>query len=159
MQLHSNMAKYSFTIDEDTSKAEWWVVSVRNYPGFELRFKNLKFNTTKQLQLPSNLGLDRYEAEDILREMIKWLTLNHYELLLDASIPSLQQPLSDQFVAAMECAGMDETAVSEAVGCKLSRIKHLMKGKYNTINLEMFEKAVEALGYEISLHKKVEPEE
>ena len=152
------MPNYNFNICRDEQKPDWWIVSVRFYPGFELRFKNRKFNTTKQLNFPNTLGIDRYEAEEILSQMIKWLTVNYYELLLDASIPEANIPLSEQFEEALRQAGLTEVELAEKINCKPSRLKHLVKGLYHTINLEMFLRAVDALGYEFSIHRKVTEE-
>ncbi|MBP9991628.1 MAG: hypothetical protein KBT45_09435 [Bacteroidales bacterium] len=149
------MANYNFNISRDEKKPEWWIVSVRYYPGFELRFKNRKFNTTKQLNFPSTLELDRIEAEEILRQMIKWLTVNYYDILQDATIPTVKIPLSEQFEEALRLSGMDEVELGEKITCKASRLRHLTKGLYHTINLETFLKAIDALGYEFSIHRKI----
>lgn len=153
------MANYNFNICRNEKKPEWWIVSVRYYPGFELHFKNRKFNTTKQLNFPSTLELDRTEAEEILRQMIKWLTVNYYDILQDATIPTAKIPLSEQFEEALRLSGMDEVELGEKITCKASRLRHLTKGLYHTINLETFLKAIDALGYEFSIHRKISEEE
>ena len=148
------MAKYSFCLGKDKNNPDWLAAKVNQVEGFELQFKYQQFNTTKRLIIPTDTYLSREEAEDILREMTAWLMKNHYSIVTSQNVDVRDLPMAKQFQLALDDSEMTVEQVAEQVGCKLSRIRHIVEERYETINLAMFLKALEVMGYGMTLVKK-----
>lgn len=144
----------SFNIAKDPAAPDWWQVTANDIDGFMLRFHHQDFNHTKRLFVADELSLSDDAIQTILRQMIRWLMDNYYDLLCDVQLPSHDQLLPRQYAMAMEFSGFDVDTLSAAIPCKSTRIKHILEGRYNTINLEMFLHSLEVMGYDFCIYPK-----
>lgn len=148
---------YVFTLNKNLVKENYWVVTTKQAKGFEVHFENKAFNATKRLFITGDNTYPKEQLEVIMKQMVEWLVANYYDILTPEEVDFRQLPISRQFELAMADAGTFTGKVADEVGCKLSRIRHIVEGRYETINLAMFLDAVEKLGYGVLLYKKERP--
>lgn len=148
------MTNYTFNLNKNLVKEDYWIVTVKQAKGLEVHFQNKAFNATKRLFTTGDYAYNNDQIESIMSQMVDWLMKNYFDILTDADVDFSMLPISRQFELAMEDAGTFTGKVADEVGCKLSRIKHIVEGRYETINLAMFLDAVDKLGYGVMLYKK-----
>lgn len=149
---------YTFSLNKNLVKENYWVVTTKQAKGFEVHFENNAFNASKRLFISGDYSYPKEQIEVIMKQMVEWLVANYYDILTPDEVDFRQLPISRQFELAMADADTFTGKVADEVGCKLSRIRHIVEGRYETINLAMFIDAVEKLGYGVMLYKKDQPE-
>lgn len=148
--------KYSFSLRKDKKHPEWWIVGVNQVEGFEIEFRHQQYNTTKRLILPDETDLTREQGEEILKQMSAWLMKYYYGIVTDQNTDFQELPLSRQLQRAMADAGVSIEELAMNTGCKTSRIKHVLEERYESINLAFFIKALDSMGYGLTLFKQRE---
>lgn len=146
--------RYNFNLARDLDNTDWWIITVKQIEGLEMHFRDRQFNSTKELIVPEDFDMSIDALETLLRQMLRWMTMNYYDTLCDSELPLKNQLLAKQFEMAMEYAEIDKDTLAAKIQCKPSRIKHLIESRYNTINLEMFMKAADAMGFGVCLYPK-----
>mgnify|MGYP003296816467 CR=1 FL=1 len=147
---------YTFTLNKNLSKENYWIVTTKQAKGLEVHFENNAFNDTKRIFFTGDNTYPKDQVEVIMRQMVEWLVANYFDILTPEEVDFKELPISRQFELAMADADTFTGKVAVEVGCKLSRIKHIVEGRYETINLAMFLDAVDKLGYGVVLYKKDE---